>query len=83
MLTAYVGAVSNAGLPVRVLTEAMQLGGLITEDVDLDSLDAEMMANAAAIQEQQRLDRQMQLDAKAKAPPATPMPMAAQAPPAA
>lgn len=52
LLTAYVGAIQNAGLPTRILTEAMQEGGLISEDVDLDELDAEMEANAAAKQEQ-------------------------------
>jgi hypothetical protein len=35
MLTAYVGAVSNAGLPIRVLLEAMQKGGLLTDSADL------------------------------------------------
>ena len=52
MLVAYVAAVAQAGLPVRVLTQAMQDGGLIGQDVDLDALDAEVMANAAAIQDQ-------------------------------
>jgi hypothetical protein len=65
MLTAYVGAVSNAGLPVRVLTEAMQQGGLLPEDADLDELDAEVMANEAAIRDQKAMELQMSLDAKA------------------
>jgi hypothetical protein len=48
MLTAYVGAVANAGLPPRILLEAMQQGGLIGPDVDLEQLEAEMAANAQA-----------------------------------
>jgi len=64
MLTAYVQAVANAGLPVRVLTDAMQRGGLLAEDADLDVMDAEMMANAEAVAEQKRLDAEMALKAK-------------------
>jgi len=52
MLVAYVQAVSNAGLPARVLIQAMQEGGLIGPDVDLDELEAEMMAGQAAIDQQ-------------------------------
>ena len=48
MLTAYVGAVANAGLPPRILLEAMQQGGLIGPDEDLDVLEVEMSANAQA-----------------------------------
>jgi hypothetical protein len=72
MLTAYVGAVANAGLPVRVLTEAMQRGGLLSEDVDLDEMDAELMANAEAAQEQQRLDAEAKMAALRAAPGAKP-----------
>lgn len=63
MLTAYVNAVANAGLPVRVLLEAMQEGGLLREDADVDALEAEIMANQAAIEEQKRIDQQAKLDA--------------------
>lgn len=48
MLTAWVGAISNAGLPRRLLLEAMQVGGLIGPDEDLDALEAEMEVNAQA-----------------------------------
>ena len=44
MLTAYAGAVQNAGIPVRLLLEAMQTGGLIGPDEDLDALELEIIA---------------------------------------
>lgn len=62
LLTAYVNAIVNAGLPVRILTEAMQKGGLIGPDEDLDDLDAEVMANAAAAEEAKRQAEQDKLD---------------------
>lgn len=49
MLVAYVTAVSKAGLPVRILLEAMQQGGLIGPDEILEELELEMEANAQAI----------------------------------
>lgn len=64
MLTAYVNAVANAGLPVRILTNAMQKGGLIGPDEDLDALDAEVMANAEAQAEAEKQALQDQLAAK-------------------
>ena len=62
MLVAYVAAVAQAGLPVSILLEAMQQGGLIGPDEDLDKIEAEMAANAAAIVDQQA---QAQADALA------------------
>lgn len=67
LLTAYVGAITNAGLPVRVLTQAMQEGGLISPDENLDALDAEIEANAAAAADQARMDAQAAADAMAAA----------------
>lgn len=55
-MTAYVAAVAQAGLPVRVLLMAWQKGGRIAADVDLDELEAEIMSNMAAIEEQKRLE---------------------------
>lgn len=52
-MVAYVTAVRDAGLPVRLLLEAWQQGGRIPADTDLDALEAEVMANAAAIADQQ------------------------------
>lgn len=53
MLGALVTAVHTAGLPVRLLLEQMQEGGLISPEHDLDELTMEMMANAQAAAEQQ------------------------------
>ena len=69
LLTAYVGAIQNAGLPVRILTQAMQDGGLIGADEDLDLLDAEMEAAAAAKEEQARIDRETQMEAMQQSAP--------------
>lgn len=48
MLTAWTGAVANAGVPARFMLEAMQSGELIDEDEDVDEIAAEMEANAQA-----------------------------------
>lgn len=72
LLTAYVGAIANAGLPTRILTEAMQAGGLISEDVNLDELDAEIEANAAAKAQQAMLDAQAVAEASPNAAPNAP-----------
>jgi hypothetical protein len=68
MLTAYVGAVANAGLPIRVMLEAMQKGGLLPDSANLDDIEAEVAANQAAQADQKRVELQMQLAAKAKQP---------------
>ena len=47
-MAVYVAAVEKAGLPGRLLLEAWQKGGRIPADVDLDELEAEMMAVQAA-----------------------------------
>lgn len=47
-MSVYVQAVSQAGLPVRLLLEAWQKGGRIPEDTDLDELEAEMLVNEQA-----------------------------------
>lgn len=56
IMVAYVTAIRDAGLPIRVMLEAWQQGGRIPADVDLDELEAEMMANIAAQQEQKRIE---------------------------
>ncbi len=68
MLTAWVGAIANAGLPVRLLLSAMQTGGLIPADTDLEELESEIMANQAAIEEQKALALQEQMDANTPPP---------------
>lgn len=51
-MAVYVSAVQQAGFPIRILLEAWQKGGRIPADVDLDELEAEMLANAEAIAQQ-------------------------------
>jgi hypothetical protein len=48
LMRAWVDAVTKAGLPVRLLLTAMQARGLIASDVDLDQIEAEMLAERAA-----------------------------------
>ena len=48
MLTAWTGAVQNAGIPERYMVEAMQSEGLIDPDEKVDDIVAEMEANKAA-----------------------------------
>jgi hypothetical protein len=55
-MVAYVDAVVRAGLPARLLLDAWQQGGRIPADTDLDELEQEMMANAAAQEAQQRAE---------------------------
>lgn len=53
VMLAYVKAVSDAEMPVRVLLQAFQQGGRIPSDTNLEELEAEMMAGAAAIADAQ------------------------------
>lgn len=53
-MVAYVTAVKEAGLPIRILLEAWLAGGRLPSDTDLDALEADMEAAAAAKDEQQR-----------------------------
>lgn len=57
-MTAYVTAVAQAGMPIRILLQAWQKGGRIAADVDLDELEDELMANQEAIaaEKQQEAD---------------------------
>lgn len=48
VMKAYVSAVAQAGLPIRVLLEAWQKEFRIPDTVDLDEIEQEMLANAAA-----------------------------------
>jgi hypothetical protein len=72
MLTAWTGAVSNAGVPSRFMLSAMQEGELIGPDEDIDAIDAEMAANQAAIDAQKAAET-----AAMNQPPAKPAPKAA------
>lgn len=60
-MSAYVTAVKDAGLPVRLLLEAWQAGGRLPPDADLDALELEMEANASAAEEQARIEAEAQL----------------------
>ncbi len=53
MLTAWTGAVTNAGIPARYMITDMQEGGLIDGGEDVDEIVAEMEANAQAKQDAQ------------------------------
>ncbi|WP_353265817.1 DUF4055 domain-containing protein [Gemmatimonas sp.] len=55
-MVAYVQAVRDAGLPVRILLNAWQEGGRIPADIDLDALADEMDTNMAADEMQRRLE---------------------------
>ena len=54
VMTAFAGLV-NAGFPPRIVLEALQAGGRIRPDEDLDALELEMMASGAAQEEQAQL----------------------------
>jgi len=61
LLAAYAQAVAQAGIPVRLLLEAMQEGGLISDDENLENLEAEVLANAAADQARQEAENALKL----------------------
>lgn len=60
MLTAYVGAISNAGLPLEVLVRAMKKGNLLSNEDEVDDIVAQAMVNQAAKDAQREADRAMQ-----------------------
>lgn len=57
-MVAYVTAVKDAGLPVRLLLEAWQQGGRIPLTADLDRLELEMLAAADAAREAEHMARE-------------------------
>lgn len=59
-MAVYIQAVRDAGLPIRVLLEAWQIGGRIPPDADLEELELEMEAAKAAADEQKRLEQEEQ-----------------------
>jgi hypothetical protein len=54
----YLAACVQAGFPPRQMLEAWKAGGRLPPDADLDQIEAEMLAGAAAIAEQQRIDQE-------------------------
>lgn len=86
-MLAYITAVVDAGLPMRILLEAWQKGGRIDEDEDLDALEATMMANVLAAKKEKAEAAAKQAELMAKgggqppkpgdpAPPKPPVPVA-------
>lgn len=53
-MVAYVQACRDVGLPVRVLLQVWKDGGRIPANTDLDELELEMLANAAAAEQQRK-----------------------------
>lgn len=49
VMSAYVGAVRDAGLPVRLLLEAWQRGGRIPEGIDIDEVEGEAVAGLSVV----------------------------------
>lgn len=56
VMTAYVAAVAQAGLPPRVLLRAWQVGGRIPADADLEELELELVANMALARDAREAD---------------------------
>jgi hypothetical protein len=67
-MLAYVAAFRDAGLPIRILLEAWQAGGRIAQDADLDELEGEMEAQAAAKEEADRQRMKDELAMKQQQP---------------
>jgi hypothetical protein len=61
LLTAYVRAIADAGLPPRLLVQAMQRGNLLGGDEDVDEIVLEMMANQAAIEAEREAEREARM----------------------
>lgn len=62
-MTAWATLAEKLGVPVRLVLEALQEGGRIPEDANLDEIEMEMMANQAAAEAR----RQQELAARALA----------------
>ncbi len=58
MMEAWISGVEKAGLPPRILLEAWQAGGQIPDGVDLAELEQEMMANQAAREAAEAVERE-------------------------
>lgn len=70
VMTAYVQAAAQAGLPIRILLKMWQMGGRIADDEDLEELEAEMMAEQAAIQERKAAEAAASFGGEKKDPAA-------------
>lgn len=63
VMTAYAALVRDAGFPPHLVLEALKQGGRIPEDVDLEEVEMEMMANEAAVEQKRQEDQAAQLAA--------------------
>jgi hypothetical protein len=61
MMSAWISGVEKAGLPPRILLEAWKAGGQIPDGVDLEELEQEMLANQAAKEAEEQMERERQL----------------------
>ena len=69
MMAAWIAGVEKAGLPPRILLEAWKAGGQIPEGVDLEELEQEMLANQAAKEAEEQLERERQMALLTAPPP--------------
>jgi hypothetical protein len=60
IMTAYVRAVHEASLPIRILLESWQQGGRIQPDTDLDKLELEMMAGMEAARQEREVEAELE-----------------------
>lgn len=66
-MTAWTGAVKDAGIPERLMLDAMQVGELIDADENVDDIAGEMAANQAAKADQEAQAAKDQLAMKLQA----------------
>lgn len=71
-MVAYITGVEKAGLPVRLLLDAWQVGGRIPDGADLDAMEAEMVAGMEAAADAARVQAEAQAEALNGAAPAPP-----------
>lgn len=77
VMLAYVSLAKDLGLPLRVVLEELQQGGRIGTDVDLDELESEMIATAAAKADQRAAELAQQQQQDPGGAPANPVAQAA------
>lgn len=67
VMSAYAILADKLSIPVRLILEMLQEGGRISEDENLDELEAQIAANAAAAADQARIEAQANAQAQADA----------------
>jgi len=63
VMTAYAALVRDAGFPARLVLKALQAGGRIADDEDLEELELQMAVEAAAAEERKREELELQAEA--------------------